>query len=530
MHKFYTLIVFLLCLSCISNVNAQTSMKGLYYPLPQRQLIISGGDDWEKNIKFDYEFLDDDTLLLEMELDPSLQKEVLDCGVDTKTKDNCYDLIAQKEGFDPIKFKDDLDSNRVNNYPITGISRDVAIDQNTTDLFSKRVIRVDFPRGYEDGQQLKLGWHSINITTVTTSDLVMSQTTGRVTLPNPVNVSSSFVSFTMFGVNSVPSGNVACILENSTSVYCFRNSTSGTTLHIQVAEFNSGVTVQHMNINIGLNSSILYAYNSAINTSNTFIIPLGRTTNASLWGEPRTSNYLFNSTHGELNFSGPQTNRGDNITFDIVSMNGAVVQSATRLAYGTNDVIVNYSINPVNLSKSFITTTLQRTSTANIQRTYVGAVFINTSMISVIRNQSGVVLDDLFTYTVVDLPEGSSVQFQNVTMNTTDTKKNFTINTINQSRTIAFTGNGMLSGLSLGTTSATGSGFSHVIVNITNTTFVTVERIAVTSASLYPTWILQFPVIAPGSNPSANVTINNRLYLTGNKRLYITNAKLFLKN
>ena len=245
-----------------------------------------------------------------------------------------------------------------------------------------------------------------------------------VVLSEPVNNNTAFVAASVAAVSSVEARlQVTATLINTTTLRLEKFSTGSSTIAWQIID-SSALSVIRGERTYNTADENFTVDIPEVNLTNSFIIVQNRLNSTSTDGY--TAGLWTGRFHNasKLSFARAATGRDGNLSWQVVSWEGAYVQSGSTSA--SADVIINQ----VNTSSSFI---IHSSNSSNIQtqNSLIRSYFVNSSIISLHRESTtGTATAEWF---VVEAPR-TNVQVGNAVF-TSNSLQSFNINQINESRT-----------------------------------------------------------------------------------------------
>ncbi|MBD3253418.1 hypothetical protein GF386_06805, partial [Candidatus Pacearchaeota archaeon] len=301
-----------------------------------------------------------------------------------------------------------------------------------------------------------------------------------------VNVSSSFLvfSYTVSNSGTRPDNSlVRGAITSPTNIHFERAATGGTIdLFWYVVEFESGVEVQN-GTETSVSSSTTNVGINAVNISSSFPITSFENDNSGMWGaDDEMWSRITNSTNLEARLG---SGTDEDFSWQVVDYQGAEIQNGTFSLSGTsNDV----DINEVNLSKAFVYANWYTAASDEDSDDFgIFVNFTNSTRIHFERENNGGTF--YISWYVVEFTGYEDVQSGLSNFGNSDLVKNIPIDSINESRAIAF-----LSGNWKGGKTSYGSqddpGVVWFTANITNSTNLRLERAITGSSSADVQWFV----------------------------------------
>ncbi|MBI4009842.1 MAG: hypothetical protein HY361_01425, partial [Candidatus Aenigmarchaeota archaeon] len=339
-----------------------------------------------------------------------------------------------------------------------------------------------------------------------TTTIASGSATRDVTIGS-VNTSSAFLVFSTSVNNNTPERSIVFgNISNSTNIHFEREAgSSGGTVDISwyVAEFDRNVNVQS---GAGSRNIVNFSIPNSVNLSSSFPISSFESEGSTAWGsddEGRTR--LTNSTNVQVSFV--DSTGSDTTVWQAVDYSGAKIQNGT-FTLSSGSASNNVDITAVNLSKAFVIATWNVDTGVDADDTAILVNFTDSDTIHFER--TGTTGNFGVAWYVVEFTGGEEVQTGLASFSSGETQKNITINSVNTSRVIAFSGGNWKSGK---TNFSTDDNLGHgwFIFNITNSTNLQLKRAVGTGSTADVQW---FVVKFGGETNTSTTTYND---LSNNK-------------
>ena len=498
----------------LDNSEAQASIRQVFYPQASQQFFRTSSG-FEKYVFSDWVKVNDTDYNFTLRIDPILYQNITTCLSNPLPQIiSCLKTINQTT-FPDGEFLYEFDTNKaaanlvsLASYPLKNLTSGIRILSPSLNMASGSASFVlRFPDGWKDGEELNFGFGTGNISSVTTSELILGKAPVFGTIsPALANASASILFVTLRNqLNTPTEGATSCELLNTTHVRCQRDSgtASDTFVRWYVAEFSNGVSVQRGSGQMTATQSTNDSTITAVNLSNTFIIGGGYAMVGG--GSFSEDDFIFLNLSSTTNIRAGRHTSGsaaNNISWQVVSFSSAYVQRGNTSTLGA--LVLNETVNlptAVNRSRSFFTLSWRSSSeaTADIGEKMFTGRWLNDSQIEILRTNTGNT-GPIIYWEAVELPEGTEVQYGIANFSNLQTAQTATLTSVNLSRSVAFA-SGSEWGQSGSQTSYAGDdvpGIALFTLNFTNSTFLNITRTPSSSqsATANVTWfVIQFTAV-----------------------------------
>ena len=536
----------------ISEVSNQNIVSSVITNPTTSQWIIGAGEDVEEFIQVNPIKRSDSLWDFEVWISSGFRDELLNCKniSSNNLAARCVELLNLSSikgvGKDKqaranlTKIGDRLVGGELKRYPIRNLTNKLSISDLELDILDKNkaVFNVSFNSGFEEGQKFSLGFGSINITSVNSSDLILSGTSATLDLPKAVNNDTSIL-FWSSATNGFDFDEVAamCELYNTTQIKCTRDAaTAGTRINISLylAEFANGTTVRR---GVGRTPLFNGTFNQ-FNESQTFFLHGGRTSGDGVGVNDSIIDWcrLLNDTSFECRAG----EANQQFSWQLVNMSGIRVQvgnSNNKIGFNVN--YGNLTINETNLNRSVVIGTydVAGNGCTAIRDIVATARFINNTEVRVERADSGDPTCTLIfnsSFYIIEFPQGTKVQSGTLFLSNDQTYANATLNQIRLDRSVAFSSGWNSFGASLGMSNAvqdstSGARFQLKIENSTTLSVYRYSKLSETFSSGTVHWfVVEFTGATFDFNATLNTTLNFpiEINITQNKTFSI-NASVY---
>lgn len=531
-------IIWIMAVIVISSyATALTTIGQKIEPLPIHSFISKGGNTWEKYVSFDVNPFNDSDYFFTIKIDENLKSNITNCmKLSGALRIGCFNNLSIQYSINGSQLLNDTLDGVIDTYPINNLTGKVFTSSNFTNLSKNLTIQVTFPYGWQDGETIKLGKRSINVTSTSSSTLILSgtATTGTITLPTALDRTKTLLSMSINTLSGTSRRTqTGCCWKNQTDtmqsvINCTRfEGAAGADVQIKMyfTYFSDGVYIQDFckSHNDSSTEQTLINTTIPIQWNTTWINPLGFRMSMSTTSSTETDIAIlpYNSSSIEV-----RRNRlfdpaaVFNQSFQIVNMNDSYVEhfNITTNFY-SNFTYVNTSRN-FNMSRSILISTFTTYNRSNQIRGDIMMAkneWVNDSQFLVgYRNKfnSSVNFNATIATEAIQFPIGTRVFNGTALLMPNNFSINITLPTsINLNRSIALGGSyGHVMGGTYTNSSAPGDPQSAALYNLTAGNKIQILRATVSPAYYNYTW---FAVEFNNYTASFGTPTNSCTYSTG---------------